>query len=168
MKRSPTLRERLGRVIRSTGEIFESTARTVADVVESDGPAKAARGAFKAAVEVGRDVGQAAREIALRLVRGSRIKGESALDAIRRGARSVVGDTVRMGGDAARAASGFAKGVLLGAKELGVDAAKATAAAAMGAIEAAQEGGAHVAERVRQALGGDVGLKKRSASRRRK
>ena len=166
MKRSSTLRERLGRVIRSTGEIFESTARSVADAVEHDGPAKAARGAFQAAVEVGKDVGQAAKEIAVRLVRGS--KGKSALEAVRRGARSVVGDTLRMGGDAARAASGFAKGVLLGAKELGVDAAKATAAAAMGALEAAQEGGAHVAERVRQAMGADVGTKKRSTSSHRK
>jgi hypothetical protein len=166
MKRTPTLRQRLGRVIRGAGEIVETTARSVADSVERDGPARTARNAFKAAVEMGRDAGQAAGEIALRLVRASRLKGSSALEAVTRGAKDVVGDTLRMGGDAARAASGFVKGTLHGAKELGVDAAKAASAAALGALEAAEEGGALVAARVRRALGADVGMKRRAASRR--
>ena len=161
MKRTPTLRERLARVIRGTGEFVESTAQAAADAVERDGPARAARAAFKAMVEMGRDVGQAAGELAVRLVRGSRVKGGSAVDAIKRASKAVVGDTIRMGGDAARAARGFAKGALSGAKEIGVDAAKAAGAAAMGALEAAEEAGAHVAERVRKALNGDVGTKKR-------
>jgi hypothetical protein len=112
------LKENLCRVIRTTGAVAEDVARTVADAIEGEGPARtsileSAREAMRAAIDAGRDTGRAAKDIVgrsaawagkigLDQARGAAAATRGVLDAAER-AGSAVADRVRraLGADVA-------------------------------------------------------------------
>jgi hypothetical protein len=91
--RRPTFRESLCKAIRSTGAVAEDVARTVADAIEGEGPARtsifeSAREAMRAALDAGRDAGRAAGDI---VGRSAAWAGKIGLDQARAAAAATRG-----------------------------------------------------------------------------
>ena len=148
-----------------TGTMAEAVSRTVARTFENVATApdalvhatsEAAQGAIQAVLDVGGDLGAAARGVVIGVVRGTRgvafDSGNTGFDAIRHSAESVVRSAARLSGDLATAARGAVEGAIHGAREANLDTKEAATAAAHGALLAAGELGPTAGERVRFAL----------------
>jgi hypothetical protein len=149
-----------------TGTMAEAVSRTVARTFENVATApdalvhatsEAAQGAIQAVLDVGGDLGAAARGVVIGVVRGTRAGvfdagSVSGFDAIRHSSESVVRSAARLAGDLAAAARGAVEGAIQGAREANLDTKEAATAAARGALLAAGELGPTAGERVRLAL----------------
>jgi hypothetical protein len=103
-------------------------------------------------VQVGADLGHAAKGIMVGVLRGTKEAGTEVMATISHTAHVTIRDTAAVGGDLEAAATGLVEGAITGAKELGVSAEDAASAAADGALKAAGKVGSTAVETVRKAV----------------
>jgi hypothetical protein len=138
-----TITQTLAGRIHDSGQAGTSVTDAIADV---------ARGAVRATVQVGADMGHAAQGIMLGVLRGTKEARAEVTSTISHTAHVAIRDTAAAGGDLEVAATGLVRGAIAGAKELGVSAEDAAAAAASGALKAAGEVGSTALQTVRKAV----------------
>jgi hypothetical protein len=133
-------------------QILATTIKDTGKVGTSDVIADVASGAVRGAVQVGADLGHAAKGIMVGVLHGTKETGVAVLDTISHTSHAAIRDTAALGGDLEAAATGLVIGAIEGAKKMGVSAEDAAAAAADGALKAAGQVGSTAVETVRKAV----------------
>ncbi|MBI4372274.1 MAG: hypothetical protein HY585_00935 [Candidatus Omnitrophica bacterium] len=134
--------------IKTTGATGKKLINFLSDMVET---------AIRGVVEMGGDLGRAARGMTIGVLRAVGAMGQEALDFIGEFAHLLVKHTARVGGDLGTTAKGLIEGVIDAAKDLGLNVEEAVSEAATGAVKAAYEISAEVGDKLRDALKGSIG-----------
>ncbi|HLY08160.1 MAG TPA: hypothetical protein VKW04_02535 [Planctomycetota bacterium] len=142
-----TVATMVSRDLDHAGKTGGSTMESITDTAEQ---------AFHGALDVGGDVGLAAKGVLVGVVRGSRVTGDAALQMADRVCRTLIRRTASAGAEVGLAATGLVQGALVAAKDLGLDSATAASVTAHAAGEAAEEFGADVVREVRVSLAGTI------------
>jgi len=129
--------------IKDVGKLSISVTDVIADV---------ASGAIRGAVQVGADVGHAAKGLMLGVLSGTKETGTAVLDTISHTSKVAIRDTALVGGDLEAATTGLVVGAVEGARKMGVSAEDAAGAAADGALQAAGQVGSMAVATVRKAV----------------
>ena len=159
-----TVKDKIIAAIVGTGDIFQATTDTVAQILAaankdtklgmsvSDVIADVSSGAVRGAVQVGADVGYAAKGIMMGMLRGTKETGTAVLETISRTSNAAIRDTAALGGDLEAAATGLVVGAIEGTTQMGVSVEEAGAAAADGALKGAGQVGSTAVDTVRKAV----------------
>jgi ElaB/YqjD/DUF883 family membrane-anchored ribosome-binding protein len=162
------MKDRIARALRTSQERF----RDVADAVELS-LAEAVKRADEAAdsiasltdliqstidgaVHAGSELADVAKGVWVGVLRGTRRKGDAALQELTHAARTIMCHTAALGGDMAAAARGIVQGSIHCAKEWGLDARNAASAAARRVLDVTEDLGAAAREEVRRAMSGKI------------
>lgn len=151
--------------IKGTGNVVQATVDTVTQILATtikdigklsisvtDVVADVASGAIRGAVQVGADLGHAAKGLMLGVLSGTKETGTAVLDTIRHTSQIAIRDTAAVGGDLEAATTGLVVGAIEGARKMGVGAEDAAAAAAEGALKAASQVSSTAVAAVRKAV----------------
>lgn len=131
--------EAVGAIVNAVSDVV---TREMSRVVEVNGAIQNAsdeltRGVIEAVYETSTNLGMAAKGIAIGVVRGDKLVGRAAFEAIAFTAGAIVRHTTELLGDVETAAEGAVRGAIEGAQSIGLNPEEAASAAAEGAIAAA-------------------------------
>ncbi|MEK7466226.1 MAG: hypothetical protein AAB074_02325 [Planctomycetota bacterium] len=151
------------RVVNDTGDLLSAVAESTTKFIKEAGHealeagdvlVDIVAGVIGAVVSVGHDAVEAARGIALGVLRGRKSELGSAFTTLAVSSRSVIRQVGRAGGDIGAATRGLVAGAAEGARELGLSVPEAVFAVSRGALQGAREFGFAAGEEVREAVAG--------------
>lgn len=163
------VRNNLISTIKATGDIFnaamDEVSGALSTVFKDTGRAGSAfigaladiaHEVLRGALEIGSDLGLAAKGVLLGTLRATRETGLEALRTISDTAGAIVKSAYEVAGNLGKVAKGVVEGAIHAAKDLGLDVEDAASAAGRGALKAAYKIGATAGETVRNALTGTI------------
>ena len=157
-------RRRLLAAIKETGDVVPVTAHATTEALAAAVKDKdtviagsmlaegVARGAVRAAIQKGANLGDAAMGIMVGVLRGTKTPEAEIIKMISQTAQVVIHDAAEADADLGGAATGLVQGAIHVAKEFGLSIEEAATAAADGALKAAQQHGATASDAVRSAV----------------